>query len=117
MSADVLLKNGIYKIEEIALIYSIYLGSPAKGRIDEDYQRVAMNECALFFQEFTVTKATGVFRGKIEDTLIFHIATSHPEKIIGLSDRLCECFCQDGIGVGYPTSQGSFYIRVVSQKK
>jgi len=117
MNADIILKNSICKIEEIGSIYSIYLGSPAKGHIDEDYQQAAMNECALFFQEFTVTRATGVFRGKTEDTLIFHIATSHSEKIIELSGHLCKRFCQDGIGVGHPTSQGSFYIRVVSQNK
>lgn len=117
MNTGIPIKNVVYKVEEIAPIHFIYLGSPAAGQIDEEYRQAAMNECAQFFQEFTVTRATGMFRGKLEETLIFYIATCHPKKIIELANRLCERFCQDGIGVTHPTGQGNLYSRVVAQEE
>jgi hypothetical protein len=54
-----------------------------------------------------------MFRGKREETLIFHIAISDTGKVLELANRLREQFKQDGVGVIRPTPQGGFYSRVV----
>ena len=104
----------IHKLEDIGTMHYIYLGAPDSGKIDSEFEKAALDECSLLFPSFAVTRATGVFRGKAEETLIFHIATADTGRIEELASRLRQRFCQDGVGVVRPTSQGSTYSRVVN---
>jgi hypothetical protein len=104
--------NSTHKLEDIGTMHYIYLGGPDGGQIDSEYEQAAMDECSALFTSFSVTRATGMFRGKREETLIFHIAISDTRKITELANRLRERFDQDGVGVIRPTPQGGFYSRV-----
>ena len=105
--------NSTHKLEDIGTMHCVYLGAPDGGQIDSEYEQAAMAECSALFTSFSVTRATGMFRGKREETLIFHIAISDTGKITELANRLRERFDQDGVGVIRPTPQGGFYSRVV----
>jgi hypothetical protein len=105
--------NSTHKLEDIGTMHYVYLGAPDGGQIDSEYEQAAMDECSALFTSFSVTRATGMFRGKREETLIFHIAISDTGKIRELANRLRERFNQDGVGVIRPTPQGGFYSRVV----
>jgi hypothetical protein len=106
--------NNNHKLVDIGLMHYVYLGAPATGQIDSEYEQAAMDECSALFPSFAVTRATGMFRGKREETLIFHIATADTGMITELAGRLRERFGQDGVGVIRPTSQGGHYSRVVA---
>ena len=105
--------NIIHKIVDIGTMHYIYLGAPDSGQIDSEFEQDAIDECSVLFPSFAITRATGVFRGKLEETLIFHIATADAGRITELAGRLRERFRQDGVGVVHPTSHGSTYSRVV----
>lgn len=105
--------NGTHNLEDIGTMHYVYLGAPGGGQIDSEYEQAAMDECSVLFPSFSVTRATGMFRGKREEVLIFHIATPDTGKITELASRLRERFDQDGVGVIRPTPQGGFYSRVV----
>jgi hypothetical protein len=105
--------NSTHKLEDIGTMHYVYLGGPDGGQIDSEYEQAAMDECSALFPSFSVTRATGMFRGKREETLIFHIAFPDAGKIMELANRLRERFHQDGVGVIRPTPQGGFYSRVV----
>jgi len=117
MDAGITINNVIYEVNEIAPIHYVYLGSSVDGQIDAVHEQIAVNECARFFQEFTVTRATGMLRGESEETLILHIATKHTEKVTEFSATLCNRFGQDGVGMILPTAQGGIYCRVVVQSE
>ena len=105
--------NNIHKLVDIGAMHYVYLGAPGSGQIDSAYEQAAMDECSALFPSFAVTRATGMFRGKREETLIFHIATADTGKITELAGRLRERFRQDGVGVIRPTPDGGLYSRVV----
>jgi hypothetical protein len=88
-------------------MHYVYLGAPDGGQIDSAYEQTAIDECSGLFASFGVTRATGVFHGKREDTLIFHIAITDTGKILKLANRLRERFNQDGVGVIRSTPQGA----------
>jgi len=102
-----------YTSEDIGVMHYIYLGAPEGGRIDPSYEQAAMDQCSVIFKSFSVTRATGIFRGNREETLIFHIATADTGKVTELAHRLRVRFGQNGVGVIRPTPQGGFYSRVV----
>src|ERR1700681_4247802 len=68
--------NSTHKLEHIGTMHYVYLGGPDGGHIDSEYEQAAMDECSALFTSFSVTRATGMFRGKREETMIFHIAIS-----------------------------------------
>jgi hypothetical protein len=105
--------NAIHKLVDIGTMHYVYLGAPPGGEIDCEHEQAAMDECSALFPSFTVTRGTGMFRGKREETLIFHIATADTGKITELAGRLRERFRQDGVGVIRPTADGGLYGRVV----
>ncbi|WP_210546758.1 hypothetical protein [Rhodoferax sp. PAMC 29310] len=97
-------------------MYSIILGSPASGQISDEYRQRAVMLCAAVFASFTVSRAEGYFRGQREDSLVFQIATSEPEKVIRLAAQLAVEFCQDGVGLLRPSSPDAtsmLYTRVI----
>ena len=102
-----------YERQDIGMMHYVYLGAPAGGRIDAEYEKEAMAECSVLFPSFSVSRAMGIFRGNREETLVFHVATADSAKIVDLAIRLRERFDQDGVGVVRPTPQGGFYSRVI----
>ena len=105
-----------YRLEDIGPMYSIILGSPASGRISDEYRQQAVQLCAAVFASFTVTRAEGYFRGQREDSLVFQVATREPEKVKGLAAQLAAFFVQDGVGIVCPSAQDSreaVYSRVL----
>ena len=108
-----------YRLEEIGPLYSIILGSPASGRISDDYRQQAVQLCASIFASFTVTRAEGYFRGQREDSLVFQVATREPDKVKGLAAQLAAVFDQDGVGIVCPSaqdSQAAVYSRVLPHR-
>ena len=100
-------------------MYSIVLGSPASGRISDEYHQQAVQLCAAVFASFTVNTAEGYFRGKREDSLVFLIATRETEKVKGLAAQMAAVFDQDGVGIVCPSAQHSHaavYSRVLLQR-
>ena len=69
--------NSIYKLEDIGTMHCVYLGAPGVGQIDSEYEQAAMDECSVLFKSFCVTRATGMFHGKTEETLVFHLSLIH----------------------------------------
>lgn len=105
-----------YRLEDIGPMYSIVLGSPASGRISDEYCEQAVQLCAGVFASFTVNRAEGYFRGQREDSLVFQVATREPEKVNGLAVQLAAAFDQDGVGTIRPSAQDSramVYSRVL----
>ncbi len=94
-------------------MYYLYLGAPVGGRIDEAHERAAMEECSRVFESFCVVRASGVYRGRREEVLVFHVATSDGGKVTRLAAVLRERFEQEGVGVVFPTAQGHAYRRVI----
>jgi hypothetical protein len=108
-----------YRLEEIGPLYSIILGSPASGRVSDEYRQQAVQLCAAVFTSFTVSTAEGYFRGQREDSLVFQVATREPEKVKGLAAQLAAVFDQDGVGIVCPSaqdSQAAVYSRVVRHR-
>ena len=56
--------NSTHKLEDIGTMHYVYLGAPDGGQIDSEYEQAAMAECSALFTSFSVTRATGMFRGK-----------------------------------------------------
>ena len=100
-------------------MYSIILGSPASGRICDEYRQQAVQLCAAVFASFTVSKAEGYYRGQREDSLVFHVATQELEKVKDLAAQLAAVFGQDGVGIVCPSAQNSnaaVYSRVLPHR-
>ncbi len=105
-----------YRIKDIGPLCSIILGSPASGQITNAYREQAIALCAAAFDSFTVIKSEGFFKGTREDSLIFHLATQEPDKVIKLAAQLAEVFGQEGVGIMRPAGPGSSfpcYSRVI----
>lgn len=80
--------------------FSLYVGSPpGRGRIDPlDYAGICTRVGALF-PGFTIQRAEGCFQSRFEDSLIIHVTTREPHKVLTLAHEL-RCFLrQDGIGI------------------
>ena len=89
--------------------FILYVGSPAgRGSLDPlEYAGVCTRVGALF-PGFTIQHGEGCFRSRFEDTLLIHIATREPLKVIEAAHSL-RCFLnQDGIGI----SHNGIYQRV-----
>jgi hypothetical protein len=87
-----------WRIENIGPMYSVILGYPPSHRISEEYRQQAIQVCSSIFESFTVSKVDGFFRGQAEDSLVFQVATPHPEKIDQLAAHLAATFDQEGVG-------------------
>jgi hypothetical protein len=80
--------------------FTLFVGSPAgRNRLDPlEYAGVCTRVGALF-PGFTIQHAEGCFQSRFEDTLLIHIATREPLKVIEVAHSL-RCFLnQDGIGI------------------
>jgi hypothetical protein len=110
---------GAYRIEDIGPVYSIILGSPVSGRISVEYRQQAIALCASAFESFTVIRSDGFFRGKLEESLLFKIATQEPERLTDLAAQLAVAFDQDGVGFlrpASPVSGAPVYSRVIPNR-
>ena len=100
-------------------MYSIILGSPASGRICDEYRQQAVQLCAAVFASFTVSTAEGYVRGQREDSLVFQVATRELEKVKDLAAQLAAVFGQDGVGIVCPSAQdlqAAVYSRVLPHR-
>ena len=82
--------------------FTLFVGSPAaRGKLDPlEYTGICTRVGALF-PGFTVQRSEGCFRSRFEDSLLIHIATREPHKVIVLAHDL-RCFLnQDGIGISH----------------
>jgi hypothetical protein len=89
--------------------FTLFVGSPSdRARLDPlEYAGVCTRVGALF-PGFTIQRAEGCFQSRFEDTLLIHIATREPLKVIEVAHSL-RCFLnQDGIGI----SHNGIYQRV-----
>ena len=82
--------------------FTLFVGSPSGcTRLDPlEYAGVCTRVGALF-QGFTIQRAEGCFQSRFEETLLIHIATREPAKVIETAHSL-HCFLnQDGIGISH----------------
>ena len=89
--------------------FILFVGSPSdRKRIDPlEYAGVCSRVGALF-PGFTIQRDEGCFQSRFEDTLVIHIATREPQKVLTVAHEL-RCFLnQDGIGI----SHNGIYQRV-----
>lgn len=89
--------------------FTLFVGSPSgRNRLDPlEYAGICTRVGALF-PGFTIQQAEGCFRSRFEDTVLIHIATREPLKVIETAHSL-RCFLnQDGIGI----SHNGIYQRV-----
>ena len=89
--------------------YTLHVGSPpGRNRIDPlEYTGVCTRVAALF-SGFTIQRAEGCYGSRFEDTLVIHIASREPGKVIEVAHSL-RCFLnQEGVGL----SHGGIYQRV-----
>jgi hypothetical protein len=89
--------------------FTLFVGSPDdRKKLDPaEYTEVCTRVRAVF-SGFTVQHAQGCFQSRFEDTLMIHIATREPIKVLTLAHEL-RCFLnQDGIGI----SHNGIYQRV-----
>jgi Protein of unknown function (DUF3293) len=80
--------------------FTLSVGSPGgRGKIDPlEYAGVCTRIGALF-SGFTIQRAEGCFQSRFEETLLIHIATREPHKVLTLAHDL-RCFLnQIGIGI------------------
>jgi hypothetical protein len=89
--------------------FTLFVGSPPdRNRLDPlNYAGVCTRVGALF-PGFTIQRAGGYYAHRFEDTLLIHVATREPRKVLEVAHAL-RCFLnQDGIGV----SHNGIYQRV-----
>lgn len=89
--------------------FTLFVGSPSgRKKIDPiEYTGVCMQVGALS-PSFTIQRAEVCYQAQFEDTLMIHVATYHPRKVIELAHNL-RCFLnQEGIGI----SHNGIYHRV-----
>ena len=89
--------------------FTLSVGSPeGRGKIDPlEYAGVCTRVGALF-TGFTIQRAEGCFQSRFEETLLIHIGTREPLKVIETAHNL-RCFLnQEGIGI----SHNGIYQRV-----
>ena len=89
--------------------FTLFVGSPAgRNRFDPlEYAGVCTRVGALF-PGFTIQRAEGCFQSRFEETLLIHIATREPKKILEVVHTLHGFLNQNGIGI----SHNGIYQRV-----
>ena len=89
--------------------FTLFVGSPAgRNRFDPlEYAGVCTRVGALF-PGFTIQRAEGCFQSRFEETLLIHIATREPKKILAVVHTLHGFLNQNGIGI----SHNGIYQRV-----
>ena len=82
--------------------FTLFVGAPSgRNRLDPlEYAGVCTRIGALF-PGFTIQRAEGCFRSSFEETLLIHIGTREPLKVIETAHNL-RCFLnQEGIGISH----------------
>lgn len=84
------------------LHFTLFVGSPpATGRPDPlEYAGVCTRAGALL-SGFTIQRAEGCFQSIFEETLVIHIATREPGKVIALAHDLRRFLRQTGVGISH----------------
>ena len=89
--------------------FTLFVGSPSgRNKLDPMEYAGVCTRAGAHFPSFTIQQAQGCFRSAFEDTLLIHIATRSPNKVLALAHEI-RCFLnQDGIGI----SRNGIYQRV-----
>lgn len=89
--------------------FSLFVGSPPDSETIEDETLAGIRSCiGARFAGFTLQKAEGSFRSRIEETVVIQIATREPCEVIELAHDLRLLLNQEGIGL----SHNGIYQRV-----
>jgi len=82
--------------------FSLFVGSPENGRrIDPiEYAGIGTRIGALF-PGFTIQRAEGGFESRFEDTLVIHIATREPTKVVEAAHSIRSFLNQKGVGISH----------------
>jgi Protein of unknown function (DUF3293) len=82
------------------LYFTLSVGSPADSGEFGERDHVEIRErIGALFPGFTIQRAEGCFESRFEETLLIHIATREPQKVLTLAHDL-RCFLnQIGIGI------------------
>jgi hypothetical protein len=89
--------------------FSLFVGSPPDSETIDDETLAGIRSCIeARFDGFTLQKAEGSFRSRIEETVVIHIATRKPREVIELARDLRLLLNQEGIGL----SHNGIYQRV-----
>jgi hypothetical protein len=89
--------------------FSLFVGSPPDSETIDGETLAGIRSCIeARFGGFTLQKAEGSFRSRIEETVVIHIATREPREVIELARDLRLLLNQEGIGL----SHNGIYQRV-----
>ncbi len=82
--------------------FTLFVGSPSgRNRIDPLEYAGVFTRVGALFPGFTIQRAEGCFRSHFEETLLIHIGTREPLKVIETAHNL-RCFLnQEGIGLSH----------------
>jgi hypothetical protein len=89
--------------------FSLFVGLPPDSEtVDDETLAGIRSSIGARFDGFTLQKAEGSFRSRIEETVVIHIATRDPREVIELARDLRLLLNQEGIGL----SHNGIYQRV-----
>lgn len=92
------------------MIYRLYIGSNNNTHIiDTTYEQTILDIIGRTFPSFTYQRATGVFKGVSEDTMIVTIANASRDEVETCANALRTKLKQEGIGF----ECNNEYVRVV----
>ena len=82
--------------------FTLFVGSPSGcNRLDPLEYAGVCTRVGASFPGFTIQRAEGCFRSRFEETLLIHIGTREPLKVIETAHNL-RCFLnQEGIGISH----------------
>ena len=82
--------------------FTLFVGSPAgHNRLDPLEYAGVCTRTGAYFPGFTIQRAEGCFQSRFEDTVLIHIATREPQKLLALAHEL-RCFLnQIGVGISH----------------
>jgi hypothetical protein len=89
--------------------FTLFVGSPPDRDEISPHEYDGIRSCVgVLFPGFTIQKGEGCFRSRSEETLVIHIASREPAKVIELAHQLRLLLKQTGIGI----SHNGIYQRV-----
>jgi uncharacterized membrane-anchored protein YitT (DUF2179 family) len=91
-------------------MHRVYIGSDNKTHtISSEMEAHVVDKFSKHFESFTCHRATGMFRGTKEDTLIVYIANIELEELKKVVSELRKELNQEGVGI---ETDGE-YIRII----
>jgi uncharacterized protein (DUF169 family) len=92
-------------------MFTLYVGSQSdRGYLDEADRMTILHKVSQPFDSFTIQDATGYFRGKRENTMLFRIATDNIRGIVETAVAIRIAIGLEGVGI----ECGGYYHRAVA---